>query len=735
MDEKREIVLLQTPQLKILYICSNKKSLKIKYIYPYRYAILMVLAILVCLWPLSLFVVVPKWDNVNAYLPYRYFISDYLWNGHFPYWNSFQNMGYPAYSDPQSGMWNPITWLIMLFGKYTMKSLIIELLSYFVIAGLGMYWFIKSLFKDEKTAAIIGLCFSLSGLMVGSAQLMVFLAGVAWLPWCLGSLYQFSKKFKIQYAVLSGLFIALNTTSASPAYTIILIYFYFFIFLYFFWQNRKSKQQLSSIFIGGATMVVVTAILLLPYIMSFIEFAPYFNRLSKLPYDKFLLSNPFTFIDYISFLFPYGVISDSEMFKGTDLSLRNAYIGIVGLFFFIVGFLNHYTNKKVLLLTFLTLAFLIIAMGSNTFVYQLLYHLPGFGVFRHPSFFRTYALFAMLIVVAYGLKNFLQTPRSTKKNKYLIYLFAALVLLAGLASLTKTSTNEISTNITNLLDLTEFSTNFLATHIVINVAILLMISLLVFLLKKSIKLSVFSALFTFAFLDLGMQTQLAFPTTISYPYAYSNFKTYFNELPNEINQKNNDKALKYFDEHQGLSYTQGIWKNMSTFNKTISYVGYNPFQFSAYENAIRNKSLDFNIQNPIFFFAKKERRANDSLQSGLIWDVPQLYKFQPEKTNIENSYIGYNEFKTTLENNAETPQWLLLNQNYHHNWKAFFNNEKLDIQPLNNHIMGVVIPPKSKGQIHFTYSSSLMIYYTLISILGYILITVYVIKKFLLNQK
>lgn len=84
-------------------------------------------------------------------------------------------------------------------------------------------------------------------------------------------------------------------------------------------------------------------------------------------------------------------------------------------------------------------------------------------------------------------------------------------MLAGLASLTKTSTNEISTNISNLFDLTEFSTNFLATHVVINVAVLLMISLLVFLLKKSVKLSVFAALFSFAFLDLGMQTQLCFP--------------------------------------------------------------------------------------------------------------------------------------------------------------------------------------------------------------------------------
>ncbi|PJC61320.1 MAG: hypothetical protein CO022_10520, partial [Flavobacteriales bacterium CG_4_9_14_0_2_um_filter_32_27] len=78
-------------------------------------------------------------------------------------------MGYPIYADPQSGVWNPITWIIMLFGKYTMGSLITELLSYFVIAGLGMFWFCNRLYKHQPTAFIIALCYALSGMMVGSA--------------------------------------------------------------------------------------------------------------------------------------------------------------------------------------------------------------------------------------------------------------------------------------------------------------------------------------------------------------------------------------------------------------------------------------------------------------------------------------------------------------------------------------------------------------------------------------
>ena len=116
-----------------------------------KYPLILIGLILLFLWPLSFFIYIPKWDNINGYLPYRYFISDYLWNGHLPLWNPFQRLGFPGYSDLQSGVWNPIVWVIMLFGKYTTNSLIAELLSCYVFAGLGMFKLSNYFFKCKKT--------------------------------------------------------------------------------------------------------------------------------------------------------------------------------------------------------------------------------------------------------------------------------------------------------------------------------------------------------------------------------------------------------------------------------------------------------------------------------------------------------------------------------------------------------------------------------------------------------
>ncbi|HRP60757.1 MAG TPA: hypothetical protein PK833_10830, partial [Vicingus sp.] len=135
----------------------------------HQYSILLVFIILAVLYPFTLFQYIPKWDNIKGYLPYGYFISDYLWNGHLPFWNPFQLFGYPGYADLQSGCWYPLVWVLMLFGKYDSTSLMIELMSCFVIAGLGMYKLSNYIHQCKKTAFILGLSFALSGFMVGSA--------------------------------------------------------------------------------------------------------------------------------------------------------------------------------------------------------------------------------------------------------------------------------------------------------------------------------------------------------------------------------------------------------------------------------------------------------------------------------------------------------------------------------------------------------------------------------------
>ncbi len=701
----------------------NLKNIFLDFYQQHKYPIWLVVIVLLTLYPFSLFLYIPKWDNINGYLPYRYFISDYLWNGHLPLWNPFQRFGYPGYADLQSGCWYPIVWVLMLFGKYNITSLMVELLITFLVAGLGMFTLSNYVHECKKTALIIGISYALSGFMVGSTQLMVFLIGVAWLPWCIWAILNFFSTFNYKYILWSAVFVSMQITGASPQFTIILAYIFVGIFLYNFWKNKAKIYQLKSIIVGGILLVLTMIIFLLPYIQSFLEFSPYFNRVDKLAYQGFLISNPFVFSDYISFVFPYSVISDCEHFKITDLSLRNAYIGIVGLAAFIVTLTQLNTkNNYFFPLLLAIIVSLIIALGDECFIYKYLYHLPGFGLFRHPSFFRAYTMFSMLLLAGFSIKEMLYKDTFSVLQKRVLMLLTGLFVLMLVVVFSKTSIAEIIENINQLLLLTEIHTTKIYSHLFINILLLLMLGALTYLLAKFTNLSFFGTMLFFMVFDLAIQTRLTAPTTIHYNFSHKDLTTYFNTLPNDLNQHYNNTPFKKLDDTQGLLSTNGIWQNVATFNKTISSVGVNPMRFKSFDLAEENGVLSRNLENPILFFPTQVYHPNDTLKSGFIWDTPAPVLIVENSTSLENINVGYNQFSASISNTSKNEQWLVLNQNYHHLWKAFYNGNELHISKVNEMVMGVQIPKQSSGSVQFIYNSPWLIYAALISIFSYLIV-------------
>jgi hypothetical protein len=43
-----------------------------------------------------------KWDMLDCYLPWRYFVGESIQNGVFPFWNPYQHLGYPIHADLRS---------------------------------------------------------------------------------------------------------------------------------------------------------------------------------------------------------------------------------------------------------------------------------------------------------------------------------------------------------------------------------------------------------------------------------------------------------------------------------------------------------------------------------------------------------------------------------------------------------------------------------------------------------
>lgn len=658
-----------------------------------KYGLLILFSVIILsIWPLSFFQFIPKWDNLDQYLPYRYLISTFWLNGDIPYWNPFQHLGETPYSDLQSGTWYPIVALLLFFGKYTITTLHLEIVTTFIIAGVGFFKLSIFFHKNWKIATILGLSYGLSGFMTGSAQLLTFLIGIAWLPWLVYAFAHLHNNITLKYILLASIFYACIATGAAPQFTIIASYGVLGFFFYLFFQNKETKRKTILFFL---LMGISSLFLLAPFIKSFVDFLPYMPRTGKMPYNSFYLSNSFTVKEYISFLFPTTTISETDFFNSsTDFTLRNGYFGLVGFIGFILAWFEF---KKYKWWIALSGFFLVLAMGGETFIYKLTYYLPGFGTFRHASFYKIYFILIALILAGFQLKK-LKPFSITIKTKWI--LIVSLLILA-LIALVLFDAKEVFLSIFSYSDRIFGS---FSEHLAINFSIILFLTAIFIALNKKSALNI---LLIITVIDLFFFTQFTAPKTITNNINFSQTQEFFNDLPTDIYQPTTEK-IKTFDGKSHLKSSKGFWRNLSTLNQTISYDGYNPTQFKKLTEAEENGLLAKAIENPIIY-------GSDSIL-------------------LTNRIVDYNSFQVEVRNPTRSKQEVILNQNYHHLWNANFDGEPLKIESKDNFTIKVKVPENSKGKLTFHYKSPYLWLLTTLSLITYIAIFIYLIRDRLIQN-
>ena len=682
-----------------------------------KYWLLIAIVVIVALYPLSFLLHIPKWDSVRGYLPYRFFISDYMQDGHLPLWNPFQRLGYPGYSDLQSGCWYPVMWLLMLFGQYDITSLVAEVVITFVIAGWGMFQLSSWMHQCNRTALVLAISYALSGFMVGSAQLLVFLIGMAWLPWILWAFLRVLQGGGARYSALLAFCLMCNITGASPAFTIVLLYALPSIAVYQLVRSENRTSFLKHFLFQGAITLTLLLLLLAPFIVSFVDFMTYFNRNGKLPYEAITL-NPFVWSDYLSFFFPYSVISTHEMFQVTDLSLRNAYVGIAGIVFFIMTLFFARQTKWFWGLVAVVLVSMILALGDFSGIYKAIYHLPGFGLFRHPAFFRGYGMLGILLMAGFSMPKWLDGKLLVPRHGMVVSM-ALLVICMGIAW-SITTPELIQKTLVEILHEGEFPSHGFGSQLFVNAAILLFLVVLAVMVTKGFALTRFNALMMFVVLDLFIQTRLSAPTTLYHSVDYSETRDYFNsveQLPAH-DQCCNSTPMKMLDESAAILKTSALVSNVSTFNKRISSVGENPLRFRAFDQAKDSGLLAWVLENPLMYFPERICSDGDSIGPGCIFNTSVHLDNIGRECRLESARVGYNCYEASVDNPTEVERWLVLNANYHHLWKAQINGTSLPISRVNHLAMGVLIPAGTAGTVQFAFYSPALPWAIALAFLG-----------------
>ena len=692
-----------------LNAASGIKSILLNFMKRYRFQLLLLLACIIGYFEITFFIFSPKWDNINGFLPYRHIVGTWISNGHFPLWNPYQLLGNAMHSDPQSGAWYPIVWLLSVIKDYDFYSIGIELSLHYYIGGLGMFLFGRYLKIRDSIAFIMGLAYMFSGFMVGTSQLLVMIIAVAWLPFSVNYLLKSLKNPTFKNLFLLAFINFLMVTGSSPSMTIILFYIYLLIAIYYLYLHFKKNFSLKTLLIVFGVQSVLVLMLSGGYLYSIYEMLPYMSRIKGIPYSEGLFAEVgFPIQGYISFLMPYATVADTLFFK-TDWSMINGYFGLFLVVFIIYG-LIYYRSKKLITLVILSGVILLIATGMQLPVYYILYKfLPGFNLFRHPAIFRVYALFLLIIASGFSLQYYLKDPNKFKHISLLLKLGMIFFLLIVVIAAIRTNFELMSDYFIALINHKERSPLNLSGHILIQGSIQLIFLTVALLLAKKGKLNIKQIIYL-VFLDLFLATQLNAPSTIYYSIPFKGLQEYIEAKPHQLtNQTLEDKIID-INNKSVKPKKRGAWANLNSFAKRTAYDGYNPVKFNDFL-VLREKSGIMNnvLNNPLFYISDKiyvypltREIKNQPGQAFLSGELYSAYNKTKTKGDLSDLIIDYNGF--SVKSDIKSEGLVFLNQNFHHNWHAYVDGEEVKILKANIGLMAFEIQ-QGTHNIVFKYKS------------------------------
>ncbi len=661
--------------------------------------ILLIVFPMLCFWQISLFDYTMKFDMMDQYFPFRYFIGESLSNGIIPYWNPYIYLGYPFHADPQSGFWYPLTWILGLNG-YSLYDLHIEFLFHIILAGFGFYYFIRKLKIQNYPAILFAISYQLCGFYIGNAQHFTYIIGACYIPWILGCFIQLLDTQDYRYGLALSLLFSLMLSGGYPALIFILgyiliLYFFNEVFYQKLWKNPpKLFKIIYLICLSGVLTIIISS----GYIYSIIENQEFITRGQGVSPEKSLYM-PFPPIAMVSLIYPFLTAIKSTCFP-SDISMTNIYSGLLAIILFPIGFIFSKWKNKIywILIGFICL---LASFGEFTPIRLWLYHhVPLMNLFRFPSIFRIFFIICFLVISAQGFQFYFQ-KKSAKLDITLSITILFLMLFFGI-SIGFGIYNKGGFELFHFWDYSKSEifkiSDNLYTRLIFQATIQFIFLISWYCILFKTKKYQISLVLIFILLDLYASTQLNISGTIishtkfnSMGKALGNSPKYF---PNTHHQKLSDLTTYKEEYHPSFS-------NQSIYLKNITDKGYNPFQlkdFEVFEKSIdRKKTMNY----PVFYFS-------DSTQK-----IPTIIAMRP----------NYFEAKCHIDKKDT----LNLLQVFHPNWQLKIDNHNTRIIKKANGLMATIIGPENH-KVVFEYKPFYLKKMLWIQFILQFLITMFLLK-------
>lgn len=672
----------------------------------YQAYLLLILFAVLAYWPMSFMMFSAKNDAIHFFLAMRYNTSEMVQNGIFPAWSPYINLGYPVHGDIQSGVWNPFVFLMSAIRQYDIYWLHTEIILINVLAGIGMYRLLRFLELNKKTALVIGTAYMLNGYMTDAGQFLNWLYAGALLPFVVLFAFKAFRSFTFRDGFGLGASFSLLLLCGYPADTILAAYLLLAWFIFSLVRHRSKEGlpvSLKKHLRVGAIAFFSFLIICLPALISFLEFFPEVKRGAGVTLEL-AQSNSLAPANLVSLVFPWMTLK-GQAFAGTDPLIRNCFIGLITLIFFILFFIQKRKWEPwQKFLAWCALFFFIFSLGKHTPLREWAYDIiPLMDSFRHPANAKLFYLFVAQVFAGLAIHRYLNDDgEDEKKIKAINYVMLSISALALLLALVKSQALKLIGEIIrsggmDLSDKLKSDRDGLGTMdlLFLNALFALFILITAYILVKRRSLKKY--LVPLVFVEMFIAAQLMLPLTY-----VRNFK------PSQVQQLLDAQPRGYPIPDLSATIEENSSDGMSTFeqigclnvyNKKIGRVDYiiTPSNLASQEDfwdktAVRQPAL----KNPVLFLT-------DSINSG-----DNTWMVNATDTSTDKGTIVIHSFhpqEIRIITSSSKPRHLILMENYYHRWKASVDKSPVPVKKVNGTFMAVELAA-GKNQVVLSYRTN-----------------------------
>lgn len=340
--------------------------------------------------------------------PYRFLVA-HLWRaGEIPLWNQYSCLGCPLIGDPQSIVFSPLLWpLIIEPSQYVYNlTLVLEL----VIMAAGMYLLARQLSLGITTSLFAALTICFCPYLQWYLELLG--SGYCLIPFLFFAFAKLAKDLNLRSAALAGLAASLIVLSAHPetslcAVSVACIFMFLLVWVFTQTERKKafSKAALLLLLAGGLS-VCITA----PVLTQTAEFI-----LNSDSYKYNTTNNSF--------------IAWQAMLANLVMPANGAISPYLGSAAFLVATLGLFGKQKRLTIWIMVLFATILGMNAKIGPFQYLYQFKPFNLIV-ATYFTPVTILLFTLIAALGFERLTDRERNLSKLEWLSLISVAIIAIA-----------------------------------------------------------------------------------------------------------------------------------------------------------------------------------------------------------------------------------------------------------------------------------------------------------------